>query len=139
MAFEVTSRIEESRFGDLMAIYSQGWWTARRTREQVRRMLAESDVVFGVVDTERDRLVGFARILTDFVFRAHVQDVIVLEEYRGRGVSRLLMDAAVSHPRLKDVEMFELTCKPGLVPLYEKWGFTTGWSDLSLMARRRQE
>ena len=56
MAFELTERVEQDYFDDLMALYGEGWWTARRSREEVRRMLAGIDVVFGVVDTESNRL-----------------------------------------------------------------------------------
>ena len=136
MAFEFTERVEQDYFDDLMALYREAWWTGRRTREEVRRMLAGSGVVFGVVDAEHNRLVGITRVLTDFVFRAHIYDVIVLEEYRGRGVGRLLMDAVVRHPRLKDVEKFELTCKEELIPLYSKWDFEVGGDGLNFMSRQ---
>ncbi len=40
-------------------------------------MLAHTDLVFALVDTDSDRLVGLARVLTDTIYRASVFDVIV--------------------------------------------------------------
>ena len=136
MAFQVVDNVGEDHLSGLMTLYAHTWWATRRTQEQVRRLLKSSGVTVGVVDTDTGALAGFARVLTDFVFRAHIYDVIVHEKYRGRGVSRLLMDAVVGHPRLKDVEKFELTCQEDLIPLYTKWGFEVGGDGLNFMSRK---
>lgn len=36
---------------------------------------------------------AFARILTDYVYKALILDVIVEPAYRGRGLGRLLMES----------------------------------------------
>src|SRR5579885_1813436 len=46
-----------------------------------------------------------ARVLTDFVVRALICDVIVHPDYQGRGIGRLLVEAVESHPALQQVEM----------------------------------
>jgi predicted GNAT family N-acyltransferase len=99
-------------------------------------MLAASDVVFAVIDPDTDRLVAFARVLTDDVYRALVYDVVVTSDRRGDGLGRLLMDAIVTHPRLADVESIELVCQPELVDFYRHWGFTDDVGRSLLMRRR---
>jgi ribosomal protein S18 acetylase RimI-like enzyme len=88
-------------------------------------MLAHTDLVFALVDMQDDRLVGFARVLTDTVYKAFVFDVIVHPDRRGRGLVRMLLDAILSHPQLAGVKHFELYCRPDVVELYRKWGFGT--------------
>ena len=120
---------------ELHALYLEEWWTHRRTVEDVRRMLEGSDVVLGFEDSETGRLVGFARVISDFVYKALVLDVIVATSHRGTGLGAALMDAVIEHPRLTDVAHFELYCRPGLVPFYERWGFSADLGELRFMRR----
>ena len=45
------------------------------------------------------------------------------------------MDAIVNHPTLSAVKHLELYCLPNMVPFYERWGFSTDVSGVSLMRR----
>ncbi|MBI4259073.1 MAG: GNAT family N-acetyltransferase [Actinobacteria bacterium] len=98
-------------------------------------MLEGSDVVVGFADPDDGRLVGFARVVTDFVYKALVLDVIVDAPARGTGLGGVIMDAVISHPRLAGVRHFELYCRPELVPFYERWGFTDDLGELRFMRR----
>lgn len=71
----------------------------------------------------QDKQIGFARVVTDYATFANVVDVFVLSEYRGRGVSRLMMDALIAHPQLQGLRRWMLATsdKQGL---YAKFGFT---------------
>jgi GNAT superfamily N-acetyltransferase len=132
-------RLVEQLDGDLPeqlhALYLQEWWTHRRNVDDVRRMLEGSDVVLGFVDDETGRLAGFARVITDFVYKALVLDVIVQADYRNVGLGARLMDEVVGHPKLKDVLHFELYCRPELITFYERWGFTGELGELRFMRR----
>ncbi|PYR70462.1 MAG: GNAT family N-acetyltransferase [Acidobacteria bacterium] len=112
------------------------WWAHDRTREQVENLLTWSDLVIGLCDDADDRLVAFARVLTDRTFRAFIFDVIVAAEHRGRGVGRRLMEELLSHPIVRAVELVELYCRPDLVTFYEGFGFTSPDSGVVLMRRR---
>ena len=83
------------------------------------------------------RLVAFARVLTDRVFRAFIFDVIVATEHRGAGLGHRLMEELLRHPNLSGVELIELYCRPELVPFYERLGFTSPDSGVTLMRRRQ--
>ena len=66
--------------------------------------------------------VGFARAITDQATLAYICDVIVFEEFRGRGISRQLIEAILGHPDLATVESFMLATRDARA-LYEKYGF----------------
>ncbi|HEY3510433.1 GNAT family N-acetyltransferase [Kribbella sp. NPDC051137] len=104
-----------------------------RTPADVERLLANSDLAFAVLDD--DKLVGFARVLTDYTYVALMLDVIVDESHRGTGVGAVLLDAVVDHPALADVRSLELVCQPDLVPFYRRWGFTDQVGSSRLMRR----
>ena len=125
VTIELRHHIDDSHIGDLMTLYRQTYWAKDRREVDVRRMLQRTDLVFALVDTDSERLVGFARVLTDTVYKAFVFDVMVHPEYRGRGLSGRLLTAITSHPELETVKHFELYCRSDVVELYRKWGFGT--------------
>jgi GNAT superfamily N-acetyltransferase len=131
----VVERLEGDLPEQLHRLYLAEWWTHRRSVDDVRRMLEGSDVVLGLVDEDTGSLAGFARVVTDFVYKALVLDVIVEAGYRGNGLGARLMDEVVGHPKLKDVLHFELYCRPELMPFYERWGFTGELGELRFMRR----
>ncbi|MGH9811772.1 MAG: GNAT family N-acetyltransferase [Candidatus Acidiferrales bacterium] len=125
MAVRLIERLNEKQVEELTALYQKEWWTKERRIEDVRRMLAGTDILIALEDTETGELVAFARVLTDGVYRAHLFDVIVKESHRGQGLGRAIVDAVVANPALSSVEKIILSCKPELVPFYERWGFST--------------
>jgi GNAT superfamily N-acetyltransferase len=135
MALRLIERLAGDLPEQLHRLYQQEWWTHRRNVDDVRRMLEGSDVVVAYIDEETGSLAGFARVVTDFVYKALVLDVIVRQDHRGTGLGAKLMDDVVGHPRLRDVQHFELYCRPELVPFYERWGFTDDLGELRFMRR----
>ncbi|MGH9794915.1 MAG: GNAT family N-acetyltransferase [Candidatus Acidiferrales bacterium] len=127
----------EIQLADLMALYANEWWTDKRTAEDVRRMLAHTDFVFGFTEEPTGKLVAFARVLTDRVYKALVLDVIVAPAHRGTGLGRKLMEALLAHPELQAVRHWELYCKPEMMPLYRKWGFTSELGGVNFMRMTR--
>ena len=132
---EIRSTVGPDQFDRLMDLFASAWWTANRTRDEVARMLAGSDLVVALVHRPADRLVGFARVLTDGVYLAVVLDVVVTPGSRGSGLGALLLDSVVRHPRLSEVRSIELVCQPELVPFYRRWGFTDRVGRSVLMRR----
>lgn len=127
--------LAERHVHDLQALYLREWWTKSRSLADVRRMLLNCDLVFGLCDPSDNRLVAFARVLTDGTFKALIFDVIVSPEVRGHGLGRQLMESVIRHPQLKDVKHLELYCLPDMVPFYEAFGFSTEVSGVQLMRR----
>lgn len=135
--YHVIDSIADDRIHQLMELFKHEWWTSRRTIEQTRGILNGSDLTIGLCDAAADRLVAFARVLTDGIARAFIFDVIVATDHRGRGLGRRVVDAVLSHPAVKDVELVELYCKPELVPFYRRLGFRAPDSGVVLMRRRQ--
>jgi hypothetical protein len=76
------------QISELTDLYTNQFWSQNRTRQDVAKMLAASDVVIGLVD-ECDRLIGFIRVLKDFVYRAFIFDVIVKPTHRNQGLGKV--------------------------------------------------
>jgi GNAT superfamily N-acetyltransferase len=134
--YRIVEALTESQISDLMELYQNEFWCSQRTREDVVKMLAATDVIIGLVD-ESDRLIGFTRVLTDFVYRAIVFDVIVKPTHRKIGLGAKLMDAVVNHPKLQAVETSGLNCLPKMIPFYKRWDFTDDMGEIKSMRRRK--
>jgi GNAT superfamily N-acetyltransferase len=129
MNYTWIEKFGESQEEELFDLYSQEWWTKDRSFDDVARMLRHSDIVLGCCGDD-GRLVGFARVLTDFTFKALIFDVIVHASSRGLGVGQAIVNHIVARPDLEKVSSFELYCPERLIPFYEKLGFTQGSSKL---------
>ena len=96
------------------------YWAEGISKETIRRSI-EGSLCFGVY--ENDKQVGFARMITDRATFAYLADVFIIEEYRGRGLSKWLMEVIMSHPDLQRLRRMILATKDAH-GLYEKFGFT---------------
>lgn len=108
---------------DLQIIHNfisyQSYWGRGRRADTVRRALDHS-LNFGVF--ENGRQIGFARVVTDFATFAWVADVFILEEHRGKGLAKWLMESILSHPELQGFRRWVLATKDAH-ELYRRFGF----------------
>jgi N-acetylglutamate synthase-like GNAT family acetyltransferase len=105
---------------DLRALFEHAPWARGRTMEEIRIMLENTDYHFSAWDGKR--LIGFARVLTDRIYRATLWDVVVHPDYQKRGVGEELMNGILSHPVLSRIEKFWLNTRDKF-GFYEKFGF----------------
>jgi GNAT superfamily N-acetyltransferase len=105
--------------GELTRLY----WSVGIPRETVSRGIRNS-LTFGLYDRNaRPRTqVGFARVITDKATFAYLSDVFVIEPYRGRGLSKWLVEVILAHPELQGLRRFCLLTRDAH-GLYEKYGF----------------
>jgi len=122
MQTQLIRNLEDQHVDQLFQLYQQEWWTKDRQFDDVVRMLQHSSLVFGLTD-KQDRLVAFCRVLSDFVYRATIYDVIVDQAFRGQGLARTLLDTVFSDPQLTQISTLWLCCNPDKFELYAKWGF----------------
>jgi N-acetylglutamate synthase-like GNAT family acetyltransferase len=70
-----------------------------------------------------DEQIGFARVISDFSTIAYLGDIYVLNNYRGQGLSKKMMDVVIGHPNLQALRRWILLTSTADW-LYEKYGFT---------------
>lgn len=128
--------LTRDQIDDLHSLYQQEWWTRGRSLDDLLCMLGNTPLIVAFADDETGRLLAFARVLTDFVYKGLILDVIVAADQRGTGLGRKLMEAVINHPHLKAVQHLELYCRPELLPFYQQWGFTAELGELHFMRRR---
>jgi len=67
--------------------------------------------------------VGLARFISDYATFCYVCDVYVLEDHRGRGLSKAMMAMATEHPKLQGLRRWVLVTQDAH-GLYRQFGFT---------------
>ena len=134
MTYTQISSLHDYQVDQLVSLYQNEFWCATRTRPDVEKMLQHTSVIISFEDDSKN-LIAFCRLLTDFVYKATLYDVIVHPDYRNQQLGKLLMDAVFQHPQLKDVEHFDLNCLPQMFGFYQRWGFTNELGELSHMRR----
>ncbi|MCA1054246.1 GNAT family N-acetyltransferase [Rossellomorea aquimaris] len=135
MNVEIVEHLNNEQVEELHEMFQKEWWTKGRTMTDIQSMLENSDVVIAFVDAKGKELIAFARVLTDYVYKAIIFDVMVHASYRGEHVGEKLMRELIHHPSLEKVNHFELYCRTEMVPYYEKWGFTNNVGELQFMRR----
>jgi GNAT superfamily N-acetyltransferase len=131
----IVHELTPAQVDDLVALYQTAWWSVGRVRGDVEVMLGGC-LPCGVVDGA-GRLVGFARAISDGVYKALVCDVIVAEQRRGEGLGERIIDTLLGHPRVARCAHVELYCLPALIPFYERWGFTRDLGEVTFMRLTR--
>jgi GNAT superfamily N-acetyltransferase len=120
---------------DLEAVHAYlttSYWALGRTRERQDDLVRRATRVVGLFD--RERQIGFCRIVSDEERFAWLADVYVLEPYRGRGLGVELVREAVENGPHADLEWYLKT--KDAQGLYARFGF--GVPDERLMQRRRR-
>ncbi|MBN1300144.1 MAG: GNAT family N-acetyltransferase [Melioribacteraceae bacterium] len=95
------------------------YW-CRNIPEEVIKKSIENSLCYGVY--AENKQIGFARVITDYATFAYLADVFILEEYRGYGLSKWLMEVILNHPDLQKIRTFSLKTSDAH-KLYEKFGF----------------
>ena len=114
---------------------ADSYWAKGIPVETVRRSI-ENSLCFGVYHDKQQ--VGFARIISDHATFAYLADVFILPAYRGRGLSRWLMECIMRHPDLQGLRRWMLATQDAH-GLYAKFGFTSIRSPERWMERHDSE
>jgi len=121
---------------DIAVIHSylgkESYWAKNIPVETVKKSV-EGSCCFGLFVKEKkstatqnfpgSRQVGFARVVTDFATFGYLADVFIIENYRGQGLAKWLMDVIMNYPELQGLRRWLLATKDAH-GLYSKYGFT---------------
>ena len=105
----------------LQSLFNDGaFWARERQVEDLEQMLAHSHAIATCWDGEF--LIGFARALSDGIYRATIWDVVIHPDYQGLGLGRKLVETLLSHALISRVERVYLmtTYQQGF---YQQIGF----------------
>ena len=114
---------------DVEVIYKylseESYWLKGISKELVIASIENSILCYGIYEGNpmngSPKQVGFARVVSDLVRFSWLGDVFVLPDYRGKGLSKWLMNVITEHPNLKGTN-FHLATRDAH-SLYAQYGF----------------
>jgi GNAT superfamily N-acetyltransferase len=121
----------DKHIAQLSHMYKELGW-GERSVEDIMRCLQGSQICIGIIDNNQD-LIGFTRVISDFIYKALIFDVMVSPEHRRKGLGQKLISLVKSHEKLIKVKHLELYCLPELVAFYTSLGFSTEVGGITLM------
>ena len=122
MQYRIVSSADNINSEEVLRLLKMTYWANNRTIEQIEESLANS-FCYGLFLAEEERLVGFARVISDLATTYYLCDVIIDPEYQYQGLGKTLVSHIVSLPQYRKLRGILLT--KDAHGLYEKFGFET--------------
>ena len=104
---------------------TESYWAKNIPLALVQKSI-EGSFCFGVYKNDKlneNLQIGFARVITDKATFGYLADVFILEEYRGNGLSKWLMQEIMNHQELQGFRRWMLATRDAH-KLYVQFGFT---------------
>lgn len=117
--FEISTDKARLDVDKIHSVLAQTYWSPGIPRDIVERAIAGS-LCFGAYC--EGALVGFARIVSDYATFAYLCDVFVVEQWRGRGISKFMLECIKAHPKLANLRRWMLATADAH-GLYAQFGF----------------
>ncbi|WP_218313297.1 GNAT family N-acetyltransferase [Alteromonas antoniana] len=117
---KITSNHSDLDLNVIHAFISESYWAKNIPIVAVEKAISNS-LVFGAYNTSGEQI-RFARVITNKATFAYLGDVFVLDEFRGLGISKLLMKSVCEHPDLQGLRRFMLATSDAH-GLYSQFGF----------------
>ena len=110
-----------NKYHEIYELLKKAYW-AKNRNELVTKKAISNSLNFAVFEIKSERLVGFARVITDYSTIYYLSDVYIDEEFRGRGLGKKIVDWIVLHEdKLSGVNGLLKTTDA--VNLYAQYGF----------------
>lgn len=104
---------------ELCDLLKQAPWAPKDRPKEVTEKAVETSLCIGIYFD--DKLVGFARVISDFAVYSIMTDLIIDENHRGQGLAKKLVEVIDNHPSIKHTGKVLWTQRAR--GLYEKCGF----------------
>lgn len=122
MDYSVIEDRSKMPLSDVMALLAQTYWADKRTPEQVQRSMDNSRC-YGVYCDDDKKLIGFARVISDFATTYYLCDVVIDKAYQHQGLGKALISHIEHLPEYQGLRGILITRDAHA--LYEKFGYQT--------------
>lgn len=118
--FSIIVGADQINTEEVVRLLKTTYWANERPREQIEKSMQNSSC-YGIYLDYEQKLVGFARVISDFATTYYLADVIIDQAYRHQGFGKALVSYIVSQPEYASLRGILLT--KDAHGLYEEYGF----------------
>ena len=111
---------ENMELDEIIRLLKMTYWAEQRPPEQIEKSCRNSSC-YGVYLEDEKKLIGFARVISDYATFYYLCDVIIDAEYRHKGYGTALMSYIDSMPHYSGMRGMLITRTA--YSLYRKFGF----------------
>ena len=120
MNYRIIEGSEKMDLAEIMRLLKMTYWADKRSAEQVSRSIANSSC-YGVYLDDEKKLIGFARVISDYATTYYLCDMIIDTDYQHRGFGSALVASIEVRPEYEGLRGMLITRDAH--SLYEKYGY----------------
>ena len=96
------------------------YWGDGRSIADVETTIKNS-YCFGIYRLDKEQI-GFARVVTDYIYFGYIMDVIIFDKFQGKGYGKILIAHVLNDDIIKPLKTIALKTKDAH-SLYERYNF----------------
>lgn len=117
--------VKSANLEEIIDLYKEGgWWKESPSERSNLPFLIKKSFCFMVAKTQEDKIIGMGRVISDGVSDGYIQDVIVSNSYRKKGIGKELVIRLRDYCQSKGISWIGLIAEPGTTDFYTKLGFS---------------
>ena len=120
MNYRIVDDLDKMKLEDIVRLLRMTYWADKRPVEIIEKSVRNSSC-YGLYVEDADKLVGFARVISDHATAYYLCDVIIDKEYQRKGLGTALVSYINSLPELSGLRGFLITRNAH--SLYRKFGY----------------
>ena len=120
MNFKIMDGIENMDLDDVVRLLKMTYWADKRTVEQIDKSIHNSSC-YGVYIEHERKLVGFARVISDYATTYYLCDVIIDNDYQHNGLGTALIPYIEQLPQYEGLRGILITRDAHA--LYKRFGY----------------
>ena len=120
MNYRIVDGSDKMKFEDIVRLLRMTYWANKRPIEKIEKSVRNSSC-YGIYLEDADKLVGFARVISDYATVYYLCDVIVDTGYQHKGLGTALISYIDSLPKFSGLRGFLITRNAH--GLYRKFGY----------------
>ena len=120
MNYRIVDDLDKMKLEDIVRLLRMTYWADKRPVEIIEKSVRNSSC-YGLYLEDTDKLVGFARVISDHATAYYLCDVIIDTEYQHKGLGTALVSYIDSLPNFSGLRGFLITRDAH--SLYRKFGY----------------
>jgi len=120
MEYRIIDGAENMKLEEIQRLLKLTYWADKRSPETVEKSVRNASC-YGIYLEDVNKLVGFARVISDYATTFYLADVIIDPEYQRQGLGTALVSYVLSRPVYQGLRGILLTSNAH--GLYRKFGF----------------
>ena len=120
MNYRIVDDLDKMKLEDIVRLLRMTYWADKRPVEIIEKSVRNSSC-YGLYLEDADKLVGFARVISDYATAYYLCDVIIDTEYQHKGLGTALVSYIDSLPNFSGLRGFLITRDAH--SLYRKFGY----------------